>query len=107
MDMIQLTESAIRQVRETMEKEQMAALRLGVRGGGCSGLSYVIRFERAPGPKDKIFEFDGARVFVDPKSLLYLDGLTLDWKNTLMEQGFVFINPNAQKTCGCGASFSP
>ncbi len=105
--MIQLTESAIRQVRETMEKERMAGLRLGVRGGGCSGLSYVIRFERDPGPKDKIFELDGARVFVDPKSFLYLDGLTLDWKNTLIERGFIFINPNAQKTCGCGASFSP
>ena len=104
--MIQLTESAIRRVRETSEKQQMAGLRLGVRGGGCSGLSYVIRYEAQPGSKDRIFEFDGAKVFVDPKSYLYLDGLTLDWKNTLMEQGFVLINPNATKSCGCGTSFS-
>ena len=105
--MIQLTDSAIRMVRTMMEQEQVAGLRLGVRGGGCSGLTYVIRFEKAPGPKDRTFEFDGAKVLVDPRSLLYLKGLTLDWKETLMEQRFLLENPNAQKSCGCGASFSP
>lgn len=104
--MIQLTESAIRKVCATMEQQNMAGLRLGVRGGGCSGLTYVIRFEPQPGPKDRIFEFDGAKVFIDPKSLLYLKGLTLDWIDTLMEQRFELMNPNAQKSCGCGASFS-
>ncbi len=104
--MIQVTESAIQKVREVVEKEHVAGLRLGVRGGGCSGLSYVIRYEAQPGPKDRVFEFDGVKIFIDPKSYLYLHGLTLDWKNTLMEQGFVLSNPNATKTCGCGTSFS-
>ena len=104
--MIQLTENAIRRVREVVRQENKAGLRLGVRGGGCSGLSYVTRFEEQAGAKDKVFEFDGVKVFVDPKSLLYLHGMTLDWKDTLMEKGFVFINPNASKTCGCGTSFA-
>lgn len=104
---IDVTGSAAEKIRETMRKEQMAGLRLGVRGGGCSGFSYVIRFEReGPGANDHTFEFGGARVFVDRKSMLFLDGMKLDYKNTLMEQTFVFINPNATKTCGCGISFS-
>ncbi len=104
--MIQLTENAIRKVRSTMEQQSMAGLRLGVRGGGCSGFTYVIRFEPKPRAKDHVFEFDGARVFVDPKSLLYLKGLTLDWKESLLEQRFELMNPNATKSCGCGVSFS-
>jgi len=104
--MIQLTENAIRKVRSTMEEQNMAGLRLGVRGGGCSGFTYVIRFEPKPGARDHVFEFDGARVFVDPKSLLYLKGLTLDWKESLLEQRFELMNPNATKSCGCGVSFS-
>ncbi len=104
--MIHLTENAVRRVREVVEKEHKGGLRLGVRGGGCSGLSYVTRYEEAAAGKDRVFEFDGVKVFVDPKSYLFLDGLTLDWKDTLMEQCFVFINPNATKSCGCGTSFS-
>ena len=103
--MIELTESAIRQIRVTMEKEKMAGLRLGVRGGGCSGMSYVLRYEREAGPKDRIFEYQGAKVFVDPKSFQFLDGLKVDYQETLMEQGFRFQNPNAEKTCSCGTSF--
>jgi len=104
--MIQLTEKAIHRVREVVESEKKAGLRLGVRGGGCSGLSYVTRYESGPGAQDRVFEFDGVKVFVDPKSFMFLDGITLDWKDTLIEKSFVFINPKATKSCGCGTSFS-
>jgi iron-sulfur cluster assembly protein len=108
--MIQLTEEARARVRELIAKEQIsetAGLRLAVQGGGCSGLTYAIRFDSQPGPRDKVFTFEGGvRVFVDPKSLIYLAGTVLDFKQDLMQQGFVFQNPNAGKSCGCGASFS-
>jgi iron-sulfur cluster assembly protein len=81
-------------------------LRLGVLGGGCSGLSYQIKFEPRERSTDKVFEFDGVKVFIDPKSMLYLDGMTLDYKESLMYSGFSFENPNAKKSCGCGTSFS-
>ena len=81
-------------------------LRLGVLGGGCSGLSYQFKFDTQPRPKDKVFDFDGVHIFVDPKSILYLHGLTLDYKESLMQSGFVFENPNAKKSCGCGTSFT-
>jgi iron-sulfur cluster assembly protein len=81
-------------------------LRLGVMGGGCSGLSYSIKFDTRPRERDRIYEFDGVRVFVDPKSFLYLHGMTLDYEETLMRQGFNFINPNSTRSCGCGSSFS-
>ena len=84
----------------------MAGLRLGVQGGGCSGLSYVIQFDSEQRPQDHVFDFDGAKVFVDPKSLVYLNGMTVDYKSDLMQQGFVLHNPNAKHTCGCGTSFS-
>ncbi|MFQ5664538.1 MAG: HesB/IscA family protein [Terriglobia bacterium] len=107
--MVQLTERAVARVHELMGQEQFpptAGLRLAVQGGGCSGLTYAVRFESQPTARDKVFEFDGVRVFVDPKSLIYLAGTVLDFKNELMQQGFVFENPNAGKGCGCGASFS-
>src|SRR5260221_11500936 len=103
---IELTSNAVRTIRRTMEQQNMAGLRLGVQGGGCSGLNYVVRFEqRPPSPKDNIFEREGAKVFVDPKSLKFLDGMVLDYHETLMERGFRFENPNATKSCGCGTSF--
>jgi len=103
---IELTASAVRTIRRAMEQQNMAGLRLGVQGGGCTGLSYVVRFEpRPPAPKDNIVERDGARVFVDPKSYPFLDGMVLDYHESLMERGFRFENPNATKTCGCGTSF--
>jgi iron-sulfur cluster assembly protein len=107
---LQLTERAIKRVRSAMAKEGVSpeegGLRLGVMGGGCSGLSYSIKFDTRPRERDRIYDFDGVRVFVDPKSFLYLHGMTLDYEETLMRQGFNFINPNSSRSCGCGSSFS-
>jgi iron-sulfur cluster assembly protein len=107
---LQVTERAIKRIRLAMAKEGVSpeegGLRLGVMGGGCSGLSYSIKFDTRPRERDRIYEFDGVRVFVDPKSFLYLHGMTLDYEETLMRQGFNFINPNSSRSCGCGSSFS-
>jgi iron-sulfur cluster assembly protein len=107
---LQVTERAIKRIRTAMEKEGVSpsegGLRLGVMGGGCSGLSYSIKFDTRPRERDRIYEFDGVRVFVDPKSFVYLHGMTLDYEETLMRQGFNFINPNSSRSCGCGSSFS-
>jgi iron-sulfur cluster assembly protein len=105
-----VTERAVKRIRVAMAKEGISpeegGLRLGVMGGGCSGLSYSIKFDTQPRERDRIYEFDGVRVFVDPKSFLYLHGMTLDYEETLMRQGFNFINPNSTRSCGCGSSFS-
>ena len=107
---LQLTERAVKRVRIAMAKEgvspEQGGLRLGVQGGGCSGLSYNVRFDTQPRERDRIFQFSDVRVFVDPKSFIYLHGMTLDYQETLMQQGFVFVNPQASKSCGCGTSFS-
>ncbi len=107
---LQVTERALKRIRTTMAKEGVSpeegGLRLGVTGGGCSGLSYAIKFDSHPRERDRVYEFDGVRVFVDPKSFLYLHGMTLDYEETLMRQGFNFINPNSTRSCGCGSSFS-
>jgi iron-sulfur cluster assembly protein len=107
---LQVTDRAIKRIRVAMAKEGISpeegGLRLGVMGGGCSGLSYSIKFDTQPRERDRIYEFDGVRVFVDPKSFLYLHGMTLDYEETLMRQGFNFINPNSTRSCGCGSSFS-
>jgi len=107
---LQVTERAIKRIRVAMAKEGVSpeegGLRLGVMGGGCSGLSYSIKFDTRPRERDRIYDFDGVRVFVDPKSFLYLHGMTLDYEETLMRQGFNFINPNSTRSCGCGSSFS-
>jgi iron-sulfur cluster assembly protein len=104
--------------KEGVSPEQ-GGLRVGIQGGGCSGLSYNIRFDTKPRERDRTFIFgegvetpndpSGAksiRLFVDPKSYLYLAGMVLDFEETLMRQGFNFINPNSTKSCGCGSSFS-
>jgi iron-sulfur cluster assembly protein len=108
---LQVTERAIKRIRMAMAKEGVSAaeggLRLGVMGGGCSGLSYSIKFDTKPRERDRIYDFDGVRIFIDPKSFLYLYGMTLDYEETLMRQGFNFINPNSVRSCGCGSSFSP
>ena len=105
--MIQVTPKAVEKIRQAFAREGVeGGLRLAVIGGGCSGLSYQIRFETGAEAADRVFEFDGVKVFVDPKSILYLRGMTLDYEDTLMHSGFVFRNPNAQKTCGCGSSFT-
>jgi iron-sulfur cluster assembly protein len=107
---IQVTERALEKIRAAMVKEGVSpeegGLRLGVQGGGCSGLSYNIRFDSKPRERDRIFEFEGVRLFVDPKSFIYLNGMILDYEQTLIKQGFAFINPNSSKSCGCGSSFS-
>jgi iron-sulfur cluster assembly protein len=107
---IQVTERALKRIRVAMAKEDVSpeqgGLRLGVQGGGCSGLSYNIRFDSQPRERDRVYEFDGVRIFVDPKSFIYLHGMILDYEETLMKQGFNFINPNSSKSCGCGSSFS-
>jgi iron-sulfur cluster assembly protein len=107
---ITITEKAIARIKSAMVKEGISptegGLRVGVQGGGCSGLSYNIRFDSQPRERDRIFQFGDVRVFVDPKSFIYLHGMTLDYEETLMQQGFVFKNPNAQKSCGCGTSFT-
>jgi iron-sulfur cluster assembly protein len=105
--MIQVTPKAINKIKQTFAKEGVAGgLRLGVLGGGCSGLSYQFKFDTKQRPTDQVFDYDGVKVFVDPKSLLYLNGMVLDYQESLMQSGFVFDNPNAKKSCGCGTSFS-
>lgn len=107
---IEVTERALKRIRVAMAKEGISAseggLRLGITGGGCSGLSYNIRFDSQPRERDRVFDFDGVRIFIDPKSFIYLNGMLLDYEETLMRQGFNFINPNSTKSCGCGSSFS-
>ena len=106
--MIQVTPKAAAKISEVVSRQSLAegGLRLGVQGGGCSGFSYLIRFDPKPRPSDKVFDFSGAKVFVDPKSYVYLQGLTVDYEESLIQTGFVLQNPNAKKTCGCGTSFS-
>ena len=106
--MVQLTPKAVERIRKVFAQQGVegGGLRLGVQGGGCSGLSYLIRFEPKQRPSDRVFDFEGVKIFVDPKSLIYLEGVTLDYKESLMQSGFVFENPNAKKSCGCGTSFS-
>jgi iron-sulfur cluster assembly protein len=107
--MITLTTGALEEVKRLMAKEQKPnlALRVGVKGGGCSGLTYVLAIEEAaPKQYDTVIEQDGVKLLVDAKSHLYLDGTTIDYKNSLMGGGFEFQNPLAKKSCGCGTSFS-
>ena len=106
--MIQITETAAHTIRKLMAKEgiEEGGLRVGVKGGGCSGLSYTFSWEKQPRTGDEVFEGpDGAKIYVDRKSLLYLNGTVLDYDTSLMSKGFVFNNPNAKTTCGCGSSF--
>jgi iron-sulfur cluster assembly protein len=107
---IKVTEKALQHVRAALEKQGISpsdgGLRLGVQGGGCSGMSYAIQFDTHPREHDRVFQFGDVRVFIDPKSFVYLNGVTLDWEDTLMRQGFVFHNPNVGASCGCGTSFS-
>mgnify|MGYP005814271887 CR=1 FL=1 len=107
---LQVTEKALARIRAAMAREHVDAarggLRLGVTGGGCSGLSYHISFDTQARERDHVFEFGDIRIFVDPKSYIYLHGMTLDWSESLLQSGFTFVNPNATKSCGCGSSFS-
>ena len=111
---IVITQDAVDAVALQVAKRNVSgtALRVGIRGGGCSGFSYVIEFnDGEPRPKDVVYDLkarDGTdvRILVDKKSLLYLNGSTFEWEKTLMRQGFKFINPNEKSSCGCGTSFT-
>lgn len=106
---IDLTPKAVEMALKSIERRGVptAGLRLGVRGGGCSGASYVIEFADKIRDRDHVFEFDGGlKIVVDPKSLVYLRGSVLDYEVKLMSHGFKFQNPNEKKGCGCGESFS-
>jgi iron-sulfur cluster assembly protein len=107
---VNVTPRAAQQIKAQLSKRaqstQLSGVRLGVKGGGCSGMSYVIEFCDQPRSKDRLFEVDGARVYVDPKSLIYLNGTTFDFVDTFQQRGFKFVNPQVRSECGCGESFS-
>jgi iron-sulfur cluster assembly accessory protein len=105
---ITLTSNAVAKVKEIMAQQNPvpAGLRVGVVGGGCSGFSYSMQFDNAAGMMDKVFEFDGLKVYVDATSVMYLNGCIVDYVETLEGAGFKFENPNVKSTCGCGSSFS-
>ncbi len=105
---VNLTDNAVTKVKEIMAQQDPvpAGLRIGVVGGGCSGFSYNMSFENKPGMMDKVFTFDGLKVYVDATSAMYLNGCVVDYVETLEAAGFKFENPNVKSTCGCGSSFS-
>jgi iron-sulfur cluster assembly protein len=107
--MISITERARNEVRRIIEEQNLSdatALRVGVKGGGCSGFSYTLGFDDQVNDMDQINEVEGVRVVCDPKSFLYLNGTQVDFEESLMGRGFKFANPNASNSCGCGESFS-
>ncbi len=105
---VRLTDNAVNKVREIMATQDPlpAGLRIGVVGGGCSGFQYSMSFENQSGMMDKIFDFNGLKVFVDATSLMYLNGCVVDYVETLEAAGFKFDNPTVKSTCGCGSSFT-
>jgi len=105
---IQISDLAAKRIRMLMDKQNMTegGLRVGVKGGGCSGLSYIFAWEKQERLGDEVIEGpDGIKVFVDRKSLIFLNDTVLDYDSSLLSKGFVFQNPNAKSTCGCGSSF--
>ena len=106
--MISLSETAAVKVSELIEKRPnvTTGLRVGVRGGGCSGFTYFLEFAEGPNKGDRELDSHGVTLFVDPKSYLYLMGTEIDYVNEIHRSGFQFVNPNAKRTCGCGESFS-
>ena len=105
---VTLTPNAIKEVKRLQEVQGLdaAALRLGVKGGGCSGFSYTVNFDNEVGPHDQVYDVEDIRVIVDMKSAIYLQGTQLDYHKDLLSGQFKFSNPNATKSCGCGESFS-
>jgi iron-sulfur cluster assembly protein len=110
--MVTVTPKAVEKIHTAFAKQGVkGGLRLGVLGGGCSGLSYQFKFDSKARTTDTVLTYpldgsDPVLVFIDPKSMVYLDGMTLDWKDSLIHSGFVFDNPHAKKSCGCGTSFA-
>ncbi|HTY39097.1 MAG TPA: iron-sulfur cluster assembly accessory protein [Bacteroidota bacterium] len=107
-DVVTLTPRAATEIRKIKTENSIPeghGLRLGVKGGGCSGMTYVLAFDESPKERDIVYEQEGLTVYIDPKSQFYLSGTTLDFSDGLNGRGFVFNNPNAAKTCGCGHSF--
>jgi iron-sulfur cluster assembly protein len=106
---ITITQRAAVKIREAFlvnEMPENSCLRVGIKGGGCSGFSYTLDVSAEPDPTDEVFESEGLRLICDPKSYLYLSGTEVDYSDDLLKGGFVFNNPNAKASCGCGASFS-
>jgi iron-sulfur cluster assembly protein len=105
-----LTETAAREIKTIIQQQELdgekVRLRVGVKGGGCSGFSYVLDLTETQKETDEVFEQHGVKIICDPKSLLYLNGTTVDFKDEIMGRGFVFTNPNATTSCGCGSSFA-
>ena len=107
--MVQISENAAKLIRKMTDKHGLpdGGLRIGIKAGGCSGLSYTFAWEPAARQGDYVFEGpEGSKVFVDPKSFKFIDGTTLDYDTSLVSKGFIFNNPHAKSTCGCGTSFS-
>jgi iron-sulfur cluster assembly protein len=108
IDAVTITSRAAQEIRKIKSDNNIPdahALRLGVKGGGCSGMSYVLAFDEDPKERDTVYQMEGLTVYVDPKSQFYLSGTVLDFSGGLNGKGFVFNNPNATRTCGCGNSF--
>jgi iron-sulfur cluster assembly accessory protein len=105
---VTMSQNAVAKVKEIMAQQNPvpAGLRIGVVGGGCSGFQYSMNFENGAGAMDKIFDYDGLKLFVDATSLMYLSGVNVDYIETLEGAGFKFDNPNVKSTCGCGSSFN-
>jgi iron-sulfur cluster assembly protein len=106
---LNLSEAAIKQVHELKQAQNLPEtvfLRMGVKGGGCSGMSYLLEFDSEVSPHDREFDISGIKVVCDKKSYLYLNGTTLDYVQQGLTGGFTFVNPQAKSTCGCGTSFS-
>ncbi len=104
---VQAAEQIKKKLAARAQTTAQSGLRIGVKGGGCSGLSYVIEFADAPRAHDRVIEVDGVKVYVDPKSAIYLDGTVFDFETKLLQSGFVFKNPKVKSACGCGESFTP
>ena len=106
--LVGLTENAVAEIKRLRQVQgtEEFLFRLGVKGGGCSGLSYTMNFDKDVATEDHTYEVGGVKIVVDPKSAIYLQGTTLDYKKDLAMTGFTFINPNAEKNCGCGESFA-
>jgi len=107
--MFQISENAGKLIKKMTAKNAIpdGGLRVGIKAGGCSGLSYTFAWEGAPREGDHVFDGpDGSRVFIDPKSYRFIEGTTLDYDTSLVSKGFIFNNPNAKASCGCGTSFS-